>query len=479
MLASKEEGSSFLSRELYKHLSIYSLGSAAQAAASFLLIPIYTFYLEAAEYGAYSLLLTVSTLTGAVFFFGVSSALPRSYYEYSMDDERAEVFSTALYLTVFGAVLQIVLGYFLASTISQILFSGKEYWQLIFWSLVNSAVLFVNTLFYVLLRLKRQSREVVLVSLVTIFINLVIVLYFLAILQLGIGGAVYAGLVAQLGLSCYFVLRFARKDIVLRFNMIESKQLLRFGGFSVLSSFAAYISQWAGQLIINSQFNLATVGMYSLAMRIATMLNVLLVTPFTQIWKPMMMEYRKSPNISMLFEKAILIYWLVGLTLILAFSYFGLELLSIISRDRNYLDGFPLVIWLMMAFLIYGFVNIVSAGFFYERKIEYMAAVNWIMAIASICTTWYAVANYGLYGSVIAFLIIYSVTPALVYFWSKRFYQISIPTMKLLKILGLFLLSSGIRMIDIELISVSTTLECLSLIVFVAVSYKIVVSNDY
>ena len=79
-------------KEAGKHGLIYGLGSIAQSAAGFFLLPLYAKYLLPHDYGVFSLIQMIGIVLGAIFYLGASSALPRSYFNYDDPEKRKKVF---------------------------------------------------------------------------------------------------------------------------------------------------------------------------------------------------------------------------------------------------------------------------------------------------------------------------------------------------------------------------------------------------
>src|SRR5207244_659757 len=75
-------------REAASHTMVYGLGSIAQRLLGFVLIPLYTRYYSADIYGVLTLVTLAGTVAGTFFYFGGSSALSRSYYDYEDPEER-------------------------------------------------------------------------------------------------------------------------------------------------------------------------------------------------------------------------------------------------------------------------------------------------------------------------------------------------------------------------------------------------------
>lgn len=97
-------------KEAGKHSVIYGIGSIAQSAAGLLLLPILTGALSKEDFGVYSLIIMVSTVASAIFYLGMNSALPRSYYDYSTESDRRAVFTTAFVILLAGSLLQTLVG---------------------------------------------------------------------------------------------------------------------------------------------------------------------------------------------------------------------------------------------------------------------------------------------------------------------------------------------------------------------------------
>ena len=94
-------------KELLNHGLIYGLTSSLQSILGFVLLPILTVYYTPEEFGIYSIILLVSALASALFYFGASSALARFYFEENSDLYRKKITSAALFITLTGAILLI------------------------------------------------------------------------------------------------------------------------------------------------------------------------------------------------------------------------------------------------------------------------------------------------------------------------------------------------------------------------------------
>jgi len=184
---------------------IYSIGSVMSSAIYFLFIPIFMRFFNVDEYGVYTLIVFCGSVAGTVFFFGVTSALPRSYYDYPPGEKRKSCFSTTLAILIFGAVTQIILTFIFGKYISILLFNSEKYEYEIILSFIGSAITFINFSFLTYLRLEGRALKFLFFSVVSLLSALGLVCYFVMFKFEGIQGALLGNLLAQVLLLILFL----------------------------------------------------------------------------------------------------------------------------------------------------------------------------------------------------------------------------------------------------------------------------------
>lgn len=416
-------------KELAKHFVIYGIGNAAQSATAFILLPILTARFSKAEYGEYSLILMVATMASAVFYFGMTTAIPRSYFEYEDVNERKAVYSTALYILLAGATLQILFGYFLSDFVSIILFGevkeGQS--QAIFFAFLGGAVAIVNHFFFMQLRLLRRSIMVTLLSIVSLILGVGLTLILLEIRGNNLRTAFEGILYSQICVSIIYLSIAGRNSIVLKIHKAEIAPLIRFGFYSgVLASFGALVLEWSDRIIIERILGATDLGLYSALFKASALLGVLLVVPFANIWSPMMMEYKKDANIKHFFRMVLNYYLLFGLLIISFLAVYIDNLLPLIISFEITQSDLLIFMVLSCSVLIYSTVNITVAGLVYERKTHQVAIVYYVMAIIKITLNIFMINFLGIIGAAFSTLLIAIILPIIMYNLSAKYFNFSI-----------------------------------------------------
>ena len=83
-------------RTVFRHSAVYALGQVLNRGAAFALVPIYTWFLGAEDYGLLGVVSIASEVIGAIIGLRLAAAMARIYFNYPDARGRAEVVSTAL-----------------------------------------------------------------------------------------------------------------------------------------------------------------------------------------------------------------------------------------------------------------------------------------------------------------------------------------------------------------------------------------------
>lgn len=443
-------------KETGTHTLIYGMGSVIQTSLSFFLIPLYTKYYSTDQYGILALVSICGTIAGSIFYFGVHSALARSYYDHPEGQERKRVVSTTFFILIAGAIMQISLGFLLRNEISQLLFKNHNYGLHIFIVICGSALGFVNNLFYMLLRFERKSKVVIALNTSFLIITTGLVLFMLIILKMGIMAPIL-GISLSVLLQTIILGLLKRKSIILAFSIPEMKLQLKWGIAIVLGNFGILILNWADRFFINKYCSLADVGIYSLGYKIGMLVNILLVVPFSQIWTPMRMEYRHHRNVNEFYGLAITYYFIIGLFLTVGLSISSKELLTLMVSRKEYIAAYQVVPFVVFSYLLVGSGQLTNHGIVFERKIHYGTVLTWLCAGVNALLNYIFIPKYGYlaaaYTTLFSFLL--GVTIGIII--SNHFYKIPFEKNRLL----LLFASSSIILVLAKLFPMESTINSL------------------
>lgn len=422
-------------KEVGFHTIIYGLGSFAQSASSLILLPILTSTLSVADFGAYSLILMVSGIANAIFYFGMTSALQRSYFDFETEEDRKSVTTTAFTLLLLGALLQTTIGYIYRTSLAQYLLGNEIYGEAVFYGMLSGAMVFINTFLFGYLRLVKKSIASVILSLILLIITVGLTIYFQKNISDNVAAPFMALATANFSIAMLFLTIYGSKAFNLKIKRAEISNLVSFGFSIILASFGGLLIDSLDRLLIQKFMGLTEVGQFSAALRVGMLINILLVMPFNQIWAPIMLEYRNKEKISELFTKVFTIYMLLGIIIVSLATLFSWEILSILIKTEINNEMIYVFIGTLCGLLIVSSINFLSAGLFFERKVQLLPIAYYAVAGIKIGVGLILVPLLGLTGAILSGLFSSILLPITIWKLSKKYFYFNMEWRRLVKII--------------------------------------------
>lgn len=430
----------------------YGLGGASQSLSGILIIPILTKNLTIEEFGAFSMLTLCGSLAGSVFYLGISSALPRFYFDTDSNVSRYHVLSTATILVTLGAVFQIVFGVLFSSKLSILLFHSDHYAVALIFVFAGYALLFLNQFIIVYWRLIGAAHRVLSWALINIALNFAGIIIGLKYVEKSILVPVLVFLISQL-IQLAISLIQSREILGKNLNTLTAKAMIRFGVAAVVIAMGTLAIDWFDRFVVNNQLTLKDVAIYSFAYKLGTLINIVFVVPFISVWNPLMLERQSSPDVKKIFSLAVDIYLSIGVCCTVFATLFFKDIVFLFVPKKDYSDIVLYFPFLMLGTLIYGLSNIFSAGFIYSKKLKGLTLIYLFFAIINMGITLIFVKKWGLSGAVASSFVTYLVFPFVVFSWGKAYFVFDYR-----KIKTFFLITSCLAIIifNVNLLSISS-----------------------
>jgi O-antigen/teichoic acid export membrane protein len=272
----------------------YTAASILSKVIAVALLPLYTRYLTPTDYGAAEVMFASVVAASIVVRFGLIEAVLRFYYKDGEDPDRvvASSFAGLFWLSTLGALLALPF----ATPLSEALLDPKTPAELaVAPELMRIAIggLWVLTMFEFLLtlfRLEERARA----YFVTTIVNVLVTIGLTVVLVVGLDEGARGLLIGSYASGAVFVLGLIvvqRRRLALRFDSGLLRRLLRFGLPTMPAEASLYLLNFIDRIIIVRTVGLAEAGLYSLAVKFAQGVNVL-VRGFQLAWPPLAYSIR-------------------------------------------------------------------------------------------------------------------------------------------------------------------------------------------
>lgn len=265
----------------------YTAASILSKVIAVALLPLYTRHLSLADYGAAEVMFAAVVSASIVVRLGMIEALLRFYYREDEDPDQVVATSFAVVFWVVSAAGLIALPF--AGQISEALLRQPSP------DLVRISVggLWALTLFEYLLtlfRLEERARA----FFVTTILNVLVTIGLTVVLVVGEGEGARGLLLGSYASGGAFVIGLIVvhwRRLSLRFDTSLLRRLLRFGLPTMPGELSLYLLNFVDRIIIVRTIGLPQAGLYSLAVKFAQGVNVL-VRGFQLAWPPLAYSIR-------------------------------------------------------------------------------------------------------------------------------------------------------------------------------------------
>lgn len=264
-------------KKLGKNVALLTIGNFSSKVLSFLLVPFYTAILSTAEYGTSDMLTTSVNLIMPIFTLMIYEAVMR--YALDVSDDRKQVFSTGLYVTVIGCL---VVG--IGAQFFRLFESAKDYvWLFIFY--------YISLVFYnLILQFVKGIEKVGVYSVAGVmntFIYIMCNIVFLLFFKWGIRGYLLAFVVGHT-LSALYAFIYAKVYLyVIHYSKLKIeylKNMLRYSVPMIPNSISWWISNSSDKYILTYFWGVSENGIYSVAYKIPSILTIV-INIFISAWQ--------------------------------------------------------------------------------------------------------------------------------------------------------------------------------------------------
>lgn len=393
-------------RQLGANSAIYTATNLLQRGTAFLLLPLYTLYLDPSAYGVLAIITAVNGLLSVVFTLGLTSAMTRFYFEYQHDpDTLAEFWGSIL---VFILLLSTALGSLLLLTgnvLLRPLIGNVPFWPFVALGVMATFFQPFFTAFLAVLQMRNQAGRYATVSLAHFALTTVLTIAFVVFFGWGVSGPLVATLIAA---GVFFVasLLLLRDDLRLTLQWRHVRPALGYSLPLVPHSISGQATAFADRLVLNSYLGTAAAGLYSVGAMVALVIEVG-AQSVNRAYVPLTMAALKrgAPDdiqqIRSIGTLVVAVFCLLGTGV----AAFGSDLLHLMASSAfaGASSVIPLLVFAAVANAMYLlFVNVL----FYERSAVKLIPVGTLTAaFASVLLSLTLVPRFGLIGAATSTLL--------------------------------------------------------------------------
>jgi O-antigen/teichoic acid export membrane protein len=393
---------------LAKHSAVYGLGGVVSRLLAVLLLPLYTAYLTTSDYGKIETLVAGTAVLTIVLRGGISSAFFRFYFDSPEPEARRTVLRTSFWFTMTTATAGLIAGLALAAPIADALFGDPGDADLVraafvgLWAQLNYEQLTA------LFRVEERSTAFVLASLANIVITVAATVLLVVVFDAGALGVLVGNFTGTL-LVYLALLGYRREQLGLELDRGLLREMNRFGLPLVPSALFLWATNFSDRFFLVTLTDTSEVGRYSLAVRIASAM-VLLLTAFRTAWPAFAYSLEDDREARRTYGFVLTYLLFVTSWIALALSLLAPWLVRWLAPSNpDFWPAADVVPPLAFAAVAFGAYIVMAIGVGRARRTQFNWVVTGIAAAANVALNLALIPRYGMEGAAIATVVSYAV----------------------------------------------------------------------
>lgn len=417
---------------LGRHSVIYGLGGLVSRILAVVLLPLYTSYLPPSSFGRVETLTAATAVAVIVLRMGVSTAFFRFYFDHKDAARRLAVVRTSFWFTMTMATIGLALCLVFASPVSRGLQLG-DHPELVraaaigFWAQMNFEQM--TSLF----RVEERSVAFALASIANVLITIGATLVLVVAFHKGALGLLIGNFVGTL--CVYLVLlAYRHEQLGLQFDRELFRGMQRFGLPLVPSALALWAINFVDRLFIGGYKGQAEVGVYSAAIKIASVITFAMFA-FRTAWPAFAYSIDDDRDAKRTYS-----FVLTYLLVIASWIALGLGALAPwltqAMTDPRYQRAEKGIALLAFAGAIYAGYTVLAIGSGRARRTQFNWVITGVGAAVNVGLILWLVPRYGMVGAAIATVAAYVVLFVGMTLYAQHVYPVSYQWRRVVTALG-------------------------------------------
>ena len=417
------------SKKVLLNSIIYSASGIITKCVSFFLMPLYTAYLTTEDYGITSLATSFANVMIFLVSFSIFSAIKRFYVDLKEEPEKLKRFygSTVTFVFLSNIVFAIILTLG-RSWVSQVFFSGVDYFPVIFTCLISLAFHCQQMIFDNIMKSQQKALKSSICSLGFFLLNVFFNILFIVIFKMGAFGSILGGTLAYVIYTAYFIAEMlVSKKIVFCLDWGLLKSALKYSIPIIPHNLSANIAVFVSKILIGGTASLASVGIYAVASQFTTIADTVqyYVSNAYGPWLYEKLHLKEASYKHSIRNTSRILSGIIG-AIILGIALFAQDYI-ILFVDKAYVGAWVYVPFMIIVYVIkivYFFY--VEVLFYYKKASRLLFISTLSSSITNVVLSFLIIPMWGIYGAILADILAMFIRVSIVVGISMKFEDVGL-----------------------------------------------------
>jgi len=404
-----------------KDTIVYGLGNVAVKIVGLLLIPIFTDqkFFSTDQFGVMGVLDISAIVLTAMLASGLPQSLTRWFWDKDHKDNQKGIFFMSLSSQIIVSLLFCAVLIPLSRTLSLLIFSKTDWARVIAFVIVASGFQSINNVINTLMRLQSRSVLYTVTNLLKLILVLSLTLYFIIVRKMGLEG-IYLAQVIGNGFIVLLLLGYTIKNTRIFFDKAIFKSMNVYGFPLLLANISAALLTVIDRFSLNSLTVLKSVALYTFAIKITSVLKLVLVDSIKLALGPMMIKRIGTPDSKRFYSKVLLYSSYILMFAIVGVSLFSFEIIKVISKSRTYWDAVAIIPFLALSNFFVNMKEVTVYGLHIAKKTRIIGFIVVFCTLLSLALNILLIPIWDITGAAIATLLSQFIYWYACYYYSQK-----------------------------------------------------------
>lgn len=420
----------------FKDTIIYGLGNVAVKIVGLLLIPIYTNqkFFSIDDFAIIGLV----EITGLILTSVMASALPQSltrwYWDKNHRSNQKGIFFMSISAQLVISIAFCVVLIPFSRPLSLWILKSADWHKVMTLLIISSSLQAINNLINTLMRLQSKSVLYSITNLLKLISVLSLTLFFILSKKMGIEG-IYLAQVIGYAFILLFLLGYTARNSRLFFDFTLLKEMNIYGFPLLIANFSAALLGVIDRYSLSSITVLKSVALYTMAVKVTSVLKLVLVDSIKLAVGPMMIKRMDSPNNKRFYSKVLLYSSYITMIGIVAVSLFSYEIIKVLAGSREFWGAVVVIPLLSLSIFFVNMKEVTVYGLHIAKKTRIIGFIVVFTTIISLLLNILFIPLWDITGAAFATLLSQFIYWFLCYYFSQKVFYVPYEIKKILTML--------------------------------------------
>jgi O-antigen/teichoic acid export membrane protein len=412
---------------LLKTTIIYLIGNILEKILSFLMLPLYTHYLSATDYGLLTIIQSLITINVIIFSLSLKGAASRFHFDGRSFYKKIHYGNIFLSVTLFSILGSLLLWIFKEKIFK--LIGNIPVYPYIYFIIIISYGNIIFTLYQLMLQMEHKAIKFIKNNLIRFFFTTLLSIYFIVFLGKKVEGILLSSAIIFLGYLVYIYINLVKMEIKFNLNIRLIKKNLSYSIYLVPHNLASILNIFLDRFYISNMINLYSTGIYALAGQFANILSLFSTTINNAITPNILRAYKEKNYLYIKNLTNIIIVFISIVALII--SFFSPEVVNFIA-PKEYKNAQTIVPLLSFYGVFQMYYFLTSRILFYEQKAtEFIPFITIISLLLNFIFNYFFIKFFGVKGAAIATLLSIIIVNYFSIFIGNKFIKVGFEHLKI------------------------------------------------